>query len=1098
MKLTAIFLIALCLNAAANGFGQNVSLHKKETSLEKIFRDIKRQTGYTFLSTKKLLQSAKPVTVNVDNVTLTQALNVCFNGQPFGYTLVNKTVILVEKEIAETKIEMPSVPPNNIIVQGKITNSKGEPLVGASITEKGTKNATSSKEDGSYTLTVANEKSILIISYVGYDDREVTVSSQKNISTVMVLTVSSLNDVVVVGYGSQKKINLTGSVSSISASDIEDRPLTQTSQAIAGLATGVIAPQGSGRPGSDGAGITIRGLGTFSGAGNSPLVLVDGLASSMNEVDPNNIKSISVLKDAASAAIYGTRGANGVILIETKRGQAGKLQVGYNNYTGWQKPTKLPDFLPSWEYAQLRNEANINAGQARSYTDAEIEKFRDGSDPDRYPNVPHLKNLLNSGTGFQTNNNLSFSGGDGRNSYHFAVGYLQQNGLVAENKYKKYNFLLNFDSKVKDNLLLKVNLAGNASDVDEPRQSAGDMTSIIGYAVRQGPIFAGKKSDGTYGYQDDFSPEGWLASNSFINRKNKFFQGGAELSWEVIKGLTLSQKGGFMYGSYTDRNFLASFTFDPFKTVGPNSLEVVTGDYSLLTLLTTARYEKNYKEHQFKLLGGFSQEAFRDGFTRAFRDRFPNNFLYQINAGSSTNQQASGGAGEWALRSYFGRLNYAFKGKYLFEANGRYDGTSRFPPEGRWGFFKSFSAGWRISEESFIKNKLQWIDNLKLRASWGELGNQNIGNYPYQNRLSLGQDYSFGGTLAPGARVTTLSNQDITWETTTTTDIGVDLDILKGKLGLVFDYFNRATSGILYNVSASSVLGLGTSEENAGAVVNKGFEILLNYKTNIGKVKLNISPNFSSIRNKVTKLGNGLQKDLGRNLFVGESQNVIYGYEADGLFVDANDISKYPTQPYSAQPGFVRYKDISGPNGVPDGKVDATYDRKIIGTTYPKYAFGFTLNADYKGFDFSVLLQGLAGFEKRMGSYQAFAFYNAGQIQRWQADNRWTTANPDPNAKYIKLTSLNLSSGTILPSTFWNRDASFVRLKNLQLGYTLPDNVIKRLRINRLRFFVSGQNLFTLNKFYQGWDPEMGQSTGDNSPFYPITAVYTFGVNVKF
>lgn len=1098
MKLTAIFLFAACFNATANGYAQNVSLSKKNAPLEKVFRDIKRQTGYTFLSTKELLQKARPVTINLNNVPIKEALEACFSEQPFGYTIVNRTVILVEKDVTVFKVKQPLPPPPPVSIQGKITGDKGQPLVGATITEKGTQNATSSKADGSFAINVADPKSILVISYVGYDNKEVAVKDQTNISISLSLTLSSLNDVVVVGYGTQRKINLTGSVSTVTAADIADRPLTQTSQALAGLASGVTVSQGSGRPGNDGASITIRGLGTFSGAGNNPLVLVDGLASSMNDVDPNNIKSISILKDAASAAIYGTRAANGVILIETKRGQTGKLQVGYNSYTGWQKPTELPDFVPSWEYAQLRNEANTNAGQAKTYTDDDIAKFKSGSDPDKYPNVPHLKNLLNSGTGFQTNHNLNFSGGDAKNSYLFSVGYLNHAGLVDENKYKKYNFLLNFDSKLKSNLTLKVNLVGNSAITDEPRQADGDMMRMIAFAVRQGPIFAGKKSDGTYGYQDNFSPEGWLASNSFVNRKNKFFQGGVDLSWEVFKGFTLSQKVGYNYGNYTNTDFVASFTFDPFKTVGPNSLSVQSGDNSLVTLFSTAQYEKSIKDHQFKLLGGFSQEEFREDWSRAFRDRFPNNSLYEINAGSSSNQQSSGSGSEWGLRSYFGRLNYSFKGKYLFEANGRYDGTSRFPEEGRWGFFKSFSAGWRISEESFVKDNITWIDNLKLRASWGELGNQNIGTYPYQNRLSLGQNYSFGGVLVPGARVTTLANSDITWETTTTKDIGLDLDILRGKLGLVFDYFNRATSGILYNVSASQVLGLGTSEENAGAVKNSGFEIMLNYKTNISGVKLNISPNFSYVKNKVTKLGNGLMQDLGRNLFVGESQNVIYGYEADGLFVDANDISKYPTQPYSAQPGFVRYKDISGPNGVPDGKVDATYDRKIIGTTFPKYSYGVSINADYKGFDFSVLLQGLAGFEKQMGSYQAFAFYNAGQIQRWQADNRWTVDNPNPNAKYVKLTSLNQSSGTILTSTFWNRDASFLRLKSLQLGYSFSNNVIRKLKVNQLRVFFSGQNLFSVNNFYQGWDPEMGQGTGDNTPFYPITAVYTFGLNLKF
>ncbi|HEX6430048.1 MAG TPA: SusC/RagA family TonB-linked outer membrane protein, partial [Niastella sp.] len=771
-------------------------------------------------------------------------------------------------------------------------------------------------------------------------DQEISIAGLTDVRVSLKQVNTILSDVVVVGYGTQKKVNLTGSVSSISSADIESRPLTQTSQALAGLASGVTVSQGSGRPGNDGAGINIRGLGTFSSAGNSPLILIDGLASSINDVDPNNIKSISILKDAASASIYGTRAANGVILIETKRGQKGKLQINYNNYLGWQKATELPAFLESAGYAEMRNEANANMGQGKTYSDEDIEKFRTGSDPDKFPNVPHLKNLLNSGSGFQNNHSLSFTGGDGKNAYLFSVGYLHQDGIVAKNDYDKYNFLLNFDSKIKNNLTLKVNLSGNSAVTDEPRQYDGEMTSMIGFAVREGPIFAGKKSDGTYGYQDNFSPEAWLDSKSFVKRKSKYFLGGAELAWEIIPGLTLSGKAGYNYTNYNDNSYAASFVFDQFKTVGPSNLTVYTGDNALLTLQSLAQYTKTIQQHRFTVLAGYSQEQYREDWTRSFRDKFPNNSLFELNAGSSANMQAYGSASEWALRSYFGRLNYSFNDKYLFEANARYDGTSRFPGDGRWGLFPSFSAGWRVSEESFIKDNLTWITNLKLRASWGELGNQNIGNYPYQNILSLGQNYTFGGSLVSGARLTTLANPDITWETTRITDVGVDMDILNGKLGLVFDYFNKVTSGILYNISVAQVLGLGTSEVNAGEVKNTGFEVLLNYQTSIGKLKLGIIPNFSYVQNKVSKLGNNLNQDIGKNLFVGQRLNAIYGYEADGLFISQDDIAKYPTQPYSAQPGFVRYKDISGPNGTPDGKVDATYDRTVIGSTFPKYSYG--------------------------------------------------------------------------------------------------------------------------------------------------------------
>jgi TonB-linked SusC/RagA family outer membrane protein len=574
--------------------------------------------------------------------------------------------------------------------------------------------------------------------------------------------------------------------------------------------------------------------------------------------------------------------------------------------------------------------------------------------------------------------------------------------------------------------------------------------------------------------------------------------GGMELSWELIKGLKLSGKAGYKYYNYTNKWYQSTFVFDASKTVGPNKLDVTSGDNYLLTLQSLLQYNKSIGEQNFAVLAGFSQEEYNDEWNEAFRDNFPNNSLYEINAGAGSNMQSYGSGSAWALRSYFGRLNYDFKGRYLFEANARYDGTSRFPASGRWGLFPSISAGWRISEEHFIKDNLAWVDNLKLRASWGKLGNQNIGTYPYQNVLATGQNYTFGGTLASGIALTTLANANVTWETTAVTDLGLDLAVLKDKLSLTFDYFDKTTSDILYKKSVSSVLGLAVNEYNAGEVKNKGFEVMLNYHTSLGKLNIGVAPNFSYVKNQVTKLAEGKQQDIAQGLFVGQPIGAIYGYVADGIFKDDADVASYATQPIAGQPGVIRFKDISGPEGVPDGKVDATYDRKVIGSTTPKYYFGAAITVNYVGFDFSLLLQGLGGFDKQMGSYMAFAFYNSGQIQRWQADNAWTEANPDPNAKYPKLTSLNMGSENVQTSSFWNKNASFLRVKNLQIGYTIPNNITQKIRINNLRIFFSGQNLFSFNHFYTGWDPEMYQNTGDSPWFYPITSVYSFGLNVKF
>lgn len=1086
MKLTIFLSCLFLIKVSASTYSQGVklSLNIKDQKIREVLRTIEDKTSLRFFYNDSYSDMDKLVSLSANNKSVNDILSTMFNGTRVTYKILENNFVVI------TPLEMLQ----NAKVSGVITDATtGNPLPGVNIIIEGTTVGTVTDIDGKYSIEIPSPNAVLVYTFIGYNIEKNQVGNRTTIDLTMVPDITSLQEIVVVGYGTQKKVNLTGSVANVSSGDIENKPITRVSQALAGMVSGVSAIQGSGKPGDDGAQIRIRGIGTFSDAGNDPLVLIDGLAASLNDIDPNNIKSISVLKDAASASIYGTRAANGVILIETKRGQKGKLQINYNNYFGWQKVTELPDFLNSAEYATYKNVAAPN-----TYTDEEIEKFKNGSDPDNYPNVPHLKNLLSTGSGFQTNHNLNFMGGDEKNSYLFSLGYLSQDGLVAKNNYSRYNFGLNFDSKVASKLDLKVNLNGYSQNTDEPRASYGDVQSIIGYAVREAPVYAGKKSDGTYGYQDDYSPEAWLASESFTNKKAKNLLGAMELSWEIIKGLTLSGKAGYKYYTWTDQWFQSTFKFDESKTVSPNKLSVSSGDNSLVTLQSLLQYTKTIEKHSFTVLAGFSQEEYREDWTTAYRDNFANNELYELNAGSSKNQQSSGSGSEWALRSYFGRVNYSFDGKYLFEANARYDGTSRFPSSGRWGLFPSVSAGWRISEESFIKDNIAWIDNLKLRASWGKLGNQNVSNYPYQYVLSLGQNYTFGGSTASGVALTKLPNENITWEKTAVTDFGFDFSVLKDKLSLTFDYFNKITSDILYAKSVSSVLGLETSLYNAGEVKNNGFEVYLNYRTSLGKFNITVSPNFSYIKNEVTKLADGKSKDIDKGLFVGKSIGAIYGYEADGIFVDDADVASYPTQPIAGEPGVIRFKDISGPNGVPDGVVDATYDQKVIGSTTPKYYYGLNLNLDYKGFDFSMLLQGSGGNQKQMGSYMAYAFYNGGQIQRWQADNAWTEANPDRNALYPKITNLGKNDENAQSSTFWNRNAGFLRLKNLQIGYTIPQNITQKIRINSVRVFASGQNLFSINSFYQGWDPEMSQSTGDSPNFYPITSVYSFGVNVKF
>lgn len=1000
---------------------------------------------------------------------------------------------------------LPALAQDSKTVSGVITDMMGEPIIGVNVTERGTSNGTITDLSGAFTLKVST-RSTLAITYIGFLTVEIPVGNQTTINVRLKEDTQSLDEVVVVGYGTQKKVNLTGSVSSVSATDLANKPVAMTSQAIAGLAPGLSVLQTSGRPGT-GATVKIRGTGTFSSAGNGPLVLIDGLAGGIDDVSPEDIQSISFLKDAASASIYGNRAANGVILIETKKGSTGKTAITYNNSFGWQKATELPDFLSSWEYATYYNEAMLNMSRPEAYTADQIQKYRDGSDPDKYPNVNHLKWLLDTGSGFQQRHTVGIQGGNDKTSYNLSLGYSHQDGMTAKTSNDRYTALFTMKSEIAKGLVLNLNMNAYGNDYKAPNGEPQSIDGMIGYAVRQGPIYAGKKTDGTYGYQDNYSPEAWMASESFINNNGKKVSASGQLNWATpIEGLSFSGRAGLTYYTTYDKTYRANTYFDETKTVGPATLKIYSANNMYTTYEGLANYTKQVGLHSFKLLAGTSAEVSTDKNVEGSRNTFPNNYLYELGSGDASTASNGSGLNEYSLVSFFGRLNYSWNERYLLEGNMRYDGSSRFAKDSRWGLFPSVSAGWRISEEAFWKESAirTVVDNFKLRASWGTLGNQNIGTYPYQQTYVLGQNYPLGnpGTLLSGAGMTKFNNPEVSWETTTITDIGLDFSLFNGKLTGVVDYFYKYTSDILSAVQRAGVMGRDVGLSNVGAVSNKGIEVMLTYNGNIGReFNFSIAPNFTYVKNAVEKLANGNTEEINNSRIVGEPLGIIYGYQTDGLFVDQAEIDAAPNQlvnKSNIKPGYVKYKDISGPDGVPDGKVDATYDRTVLGSTTPKFYYGLNLSASYKGLDFSALLQGIGGHKRLIGSYMAYAFYNGGQIQQWQVDNRWTVDNPNKWAEYPRLETLNMNNTNLQTSSYWMRDASFLRVKNVQLGYTLPESVSRKVGLRNVRVYLSGQNLFTFNSFYKGWDPENEIGTGDQPSYYPINSIYSFGFNFKF
>jgi TonB-linked SusC/RagA family outer membrane protein len=1094
MKLMMVlFFLAITNLMASEAYSQTtkMTLQLKDATVKEVLSKIEENSEFFFLYNGKLIDVNRKVSVDVNDQKINEILSDMFRETDVYWTVVDRQIVLTNKANQNGFAQLGSQQPQKIT--GTVTGKDGTPIPGVNVVVTGTTQGVISDIAGKYSIEVPQGAKSLKFSFVGMEPQEITIGKLTQINVTMIESAIGLEEVVVVGYGTQKKLDITGSVSNVNSAALESKNVTTGSLALVGEMSGVSVRQLSGNPTENAAQITIRGLGTFSSAGNNPLVLVDGIESSIDNVDPNDIKGVSVLKDAASASIYGSKAANGVILVETKKGIPGAPKFSYYSYVGQQKATVYPHMVDSWDYAVAYNEALVNGGQAKLYTDEEIQKYKSGTDP-AYANFDHQKYLWTSGSGLQTKQGISMSGGTPGTQYLFSAGYLDHEGIIMKNFTKRYDMRLNLNTKLMDNLNLNISVSGNTSTGKEP-SSFDDkgIDAITRWSLEHKNYQPGPLGNGYYGRSDtNYSLEADLNSPSFVENKNSYLFGNAELIWNIFKDFKISGKVGYTYSDARNKWFRASYPITPTYSVTPNFLSVDWSNGSALTLQSLIEYNKSFGDHSIHILGGFSQQQNYDSYIKAYRDAFTNNEIFEIDAGTTTRGTQGGGAYESKLRSFFGRGNYSYLDKYLLEANLRYDGSSRFPKENRYGLFPSVSIGWRVSKENFFQDAFPWIDDLKIRGSWGELGNQSVGNYPYQPLISLGQNYPFGNSLAAGAAITTLPNVNIKWERTRITDEGLDLSVMDGKLALTVDHFVKTTFDILYHVSASSMLGANPSLENAGTVENRGWDFDLSHKNTLGDFSYSVSVNFSINNNEVIALAN-VKTDIDRGLFVGYPIGSRYGFVADGLFVDQSDIQNYATQPYPSQPGDVRYKDISGPNGVPDGIVDYTYDRTVIGKPMPTSTYGLSLTAKYKGFDLALLLQGEGGRKDMIMSWHFPGLCDWGNVQKWAFNERWTPENPDRNAGYPAM-SFNYNSYET--STFWMKDATFLRLKNIQIGYNLPSKFTKKLTLDNVRIYVSGENLFTLTKFYEGWDPEM--HINDWYGWYPLTRLLSAGININF
>ncbi|MEN5232795.1 TonB-dependent receptor [Sphingobacterium faecium] len=1011
-------------------------------------------------------------------------------------------------------ITIPFLDSQQLTITGTVKNTKNQPLAGVTIMPKnGTGSGTSTDENGKFSLRAA-AGTTLIVKYVGYKEREVSVSDSRLLSIQLEEDVTAMDEVVVIGFGSQKKVNLTGAVATVKGDDLVRRPVTNAGSMLQGQVPGLRIIQNSGEPGSEGLTIRMRGQGTFSDAGNNPLVLVDGVEGNLSDVNPNDIENVSVLKDAASAAVYGSRAANGVILVTTKMGKAGRITVDYSANGSIHTPTKLFDLITnSAEYMELWNEAKINTGiNSGLYPQETIDLYRNATDRVQYPNTDWLDIMFNPA--FVHQHNLGISGGSENTQYNLSLGYVDQPGVMKGFDYKRYNMRLNMTSKVADWLKIGANISAKQGDTKRPRQGAQDAFIAT---LSQAPTYAPQLPDGRYtfkAYDFEYNNKNLLAivDNDVLWKNRDYslnFQGWFDI--KLTKGLNWYSKAALVGDFDNESDWrpvvpLYNYHTGEFATdldVGGKGLGNTRRENRYTNVFSYLKYENIFADvHNLEVQAGYSQESNRQEYLYGYRRDYFNNNLKEIDAGGLAVQNSNGSAYEWALRSFFGRLTYNYKQRYLFEANLRYDGTSRMHPDTRWGAFPSVSAGWRVSEESFLKNaNLNWLNNLKLRASYGKLGNQNInisvaGNnsypYPYQEILNYTGNYSFDNTnLSTGAAQTALANQGLIWEETSVADIGADLTLFKG-LDLTFDWYRKTTSDVLRQSQITGVVGLEAPNVNSGTMRNQGIELSLRYSNKIASgtfegLSYSIGGNIDRFKNTVVKLGKQeIQEYTIRE--EGRPWDTFYMLEWVGIFQNEEQISNAPKQ-YNddTKPGDLIFKDQNG-----DGIIN-DLDRTYMKGQFPSFEYALTGNVSWKNFDLSFMFQGVQGRNLFVNNWGTVPFVQGSPpTAEWR--NRWTEENPSLTMPRIYW-GFDAPAKIRRPSSYYLQNASYLRLKNLTIGYTIPTLVTNRIGINKVRVFVSGDNIFTKTD-YPGLDPE--RSGSGTFLGYPQNKVYAFGLNVQF
>lgn len=1106
---TTLVLTACLLSAFAhpvNAQNSKVRISGDKFTIESLINQIENQTDYLFVYSRTEIAPGQSVSVVSGVKTVAACLNEALSPLNLSYEFDNGYIILVKKGS-----------PVNEELKGIVIDGNGEPVIGAGVIIQGTSTGVVTDFDGSFKIA-AKEGDVLLITCLGYKESLFTVGEKKVVAITLADDTEALEEVIFVGYGTQTKTNLSGSVSKIGSDVLESRPSSNVLNSLQGELPGLVVQRGSGQPGNETFDLNVRGASSTNG-GNTPLVLIDGIPGDMNLVNPQDIQQISVLKDAA-ASIYGARAAGGVILVTTKRGKNTAPKIQYSGSFALTTPAGLMEAPTAYEFAVMDNEANIHNGSAPVYSEALLDKLRrnvpevvDDPDPNKWgyklscQTTDWMKELVENG--YQHKHTVSISGGGDRSDYYFSLGYTDQHGIVryADDNNRRLNLRLNYGYQLFDWLKLNTRV----SLEDNKRTDVGSYGAwIFGEAMFDMPTFPMYNEEGNFFAQGGWSNAIAIAKEGETSTfKTKSANANLEMIATLAPSLTMNLQAGLKYDNdnnediakaiplYNWDNALQYYTIarsPELSVVNRSTYETVYQNYT-----GYLNYNKLFGDHNVTAMVGLSYEREEYSGFGASRDHFLTSNLWTIKLGGTSNMTNDGTATHWAIASAFSRIGYNYLQKYIFEANLRYDGSSRFAPENRWYPFYGVSGAWRVSQEDFMKRQ-SLFDELKLRVSYGQTGNQEgIRLYDYIQLLQVGDNtYAFGeGSRSQTIRRGVLAGTDRTWEILHNTNIGIDAAALDNRLSMTFDYFWKVNANMLIPVTYPSMLGAQAPTTNSGTLKTHGFELTLGWKDKVGDFGYAVSMQLSDAENRVVDYGGADTYNLGLNsIREGYPVNSYFAYVYDGPIRTQEELDAYKKLggvPANIGIGDAKFKDLNE-----DGII-STYgdgddgDAEFLGTIAPRFNYGLNINLNYKQFDFGMFFQGVG---KR-------TLFRTGEFSMpwsdwWRYPPQFyygITWNEDrPDAWYPRLTHGDIRWWNYQASTLQKIDASYLRLKNIQLGYTLPKRVVKALHIDNARVYLSGQDVFEIHNIQGGWDPE-SDAAGFN---YPFLRYYSIGVDITF